>query len=284
MPDFSSKITECYDALTRSQKTVADYYLEMDHAEIFAFGTLEDIAMDIGVSTTTIIRFARQLGYNGYSDMQKAIQNSLMDKVSLPERLIPSTGKIEQDQLLMNTMQNDISDITTTLTNISQTDLSKAVEEISSARRVIVLGMRSSFALAHYTTSRMGQIRPNVRLVQSAGMIYPEELIGCNEQDVCIAFLFPRYSKTAANLILWLRKRGVRIVLFTSNNFKAIRNYGDIFLPCSVGGISFKNSFVAPLCLINYIAAAIVALDHPRAVETLQQTEEFLNKGYHLGL
>lgn len=123
-----------------------------------------------------------------------------------------------------------------------------------------------------------------MRLVQSAGMIYPEELIGCNKQDVCIAFLFPRYSKTAANLILWLRKYGVRIILFTNQNSKAIQSYGDIFLPCIVGGISFKNSFAAPICLINYIAAGIVSLDHPRAVETLQQTEEFLNKGYHLGL
>jgi DNA-binding MurR/RpiR family transcriptional regulator len=144
--------------------------------------------------------------------------------------------------------------------------------------------MRSSFALAHYMTSRLGQIRPNVRLIQSAGMIYPEELIGCNGQDVCIAFLFPRYSKTAANLILWLRKRGVRIILFTSQNYSAIRTYGDIFLPCSVRGVSFKNSFAAPICLINYISAAIALLDRSRAIETLQQTEEFLNKGYHLGL
>jgi len=115
-------------------------------------------------------------------------------------------------------------------------------------------------------------------------MLYPEELIGCNEQDVCIAFLFPRYSKTAVNLILWLRKRGVRIILFTSQNYSAIRNYGDIFLPCSVTGISFKNSFATPICLINYISAAIALLEKPRSIETLQQTEEFLTKGYHLGL
>ncbi len=282
MPDFSSKINECFDDLTRSQKTVAEFFLE--DSDTFAFSTLEDVAMKIGVSTTTIIRFARMLGYAGYSDMQKDIQNSLMDKVSLPERLIYTTDIIEQDQLLADTMQNDIADITSTLTNISHKDLSSAIDKISNAGNVYILGMRSSFALAHYMTSRLGQIRPNVRLIQSAGMIYPEELIGCNGLDVCIAFLFPRYSKTAANLILWLRKRGVRIILFTSQNYSAIRNYGDIFLPCSVGGVSYKNSFAAPICLINYIAAAIAVLDHSRAVETLQQTEDFLNKGYHLGL
>jgi len=116
----------------------------------------------------------------------------------------------------MDTMQNNIADITTTLTNISHEDLSSALDELSNARNVFVIGMRSSFALSHYMTSRLGQIRPNVRLIQSAGMLYPEELVGCNEQDVCIVFIFPRYSKTSVNLILWLRKRGVRIILFTS--------------------------------------------------------------------
>jgi len=282
MSAFSIKITDCFDRLTRSQKTVANYYLE--NPDEIVFCTLEDIAMKIGVSTTTIIRFARILGYSGYSDMQKNIQTSLLEKVSLPERLTLSSDTVPQDQLLMKTMQNDISDITATMTNISQSDLADAIKEISSARSVYILGMRSSFSLAHYMTSRLGQIRPNVRLIQSIGMIYPEELIGCNEQDICISFLFPRYSKTTANLILWLRKRGVRIILFTGQSISAISNYGDIFLPCSVGSISFKNSFAAPICLINYITTAITLLDHSRAVETLQEMEDFLNKGYYLGL
>ncbi len=282
MSTFSSKITECFDRLTRSQKTVANYYLE--NPDEIVFCTLEDIAMKIGVSTTTIIRFARILGYNGYSDMQKNIQTSLLEKVGLPERLTLSSDTVPQDQLLMKTMRNDISDITTTMTNISQNDLAEAIKEISNARSVYILGMRSSFSLAHYMTSRLAQIRPSVRLIQSVGMIYPEELIGCNEKDICISFLFPRYSKTTANLILWLRKRGVRIILFTGQNISAISNYGDIFLPCCVDGISFKNSFAAPICLINYITAAITLLDHSRAIDTLKEMEEFLNKGYYLGL
>ena len=282
MSDFSNKITERFNNLTHSQKTVANYFL--DNPDKFAFSTLDDMAMKIGVSTTTIIRFARMMGYTGYSDMQKEVQKGLVTKVSLPDRLIMKSDSGTQDQLLMDTMQNDIADITTTMTQISQADLSESIDQISGARNVYILGMRSSFALAHYMTSRLGQIRPNVKLVQSVGMIFPEELIGCNDQDVCIAFLFPRYSKTTANLILWLRKRKVKIILFTGQNISDIHNYGDIFLPCSVGGISFKNSFAAPICLINYIAAVIAQLDHSRAIGTLKEMEDFLNKGYYLGL
>ena len=282
MSDFSNKVAERFNDFTYSQKTVANYFI--DNPDKFAFSTLDDVAMKIGVSTTTIIRFARMMGYNGYSDMQKEVQKGLVTKVSLPDRLIKKSGTGTPDQLLMDTMQNDIADITTTMGKISHNDLSVSINEINNARNVYVLGMRSSFALAHYMTSRLGQLRPSVKLVQSVGMIFPEELIGCNEKDVCVAFLFPRYSKTTANLILWLRKRNVKVILFTGQNISDINNYGDIFLPCSVGGISFKNSYVAPMCLINYIAAAIAQLDHSRAVDTLKEMEDFLNKGYYLGL
>ncbi len=282
MSDFTNKIAERFNDLTPSQKTVANYFI--DNPSKFAFSTLEEIAMKIEVSTTTIIRFARMMGYNGYTEMQKECQKSLVTKVSLPDRLLRKSEGGKPDQLLMDTMQNNIADITTTISQISPEDLTKATESISNARNVYVLGMRSSFSLAHYMLTRVGQIRPNVRLVQSVGMIFPEELIGCNEQDVAIVFFFPRYSKTTANLILWLRKRNVKIILFTGQNISDVADYGDVFLPCSVGGISYKNSYVAPMCLIDYMAASIAQSNHQRALETLKEMEEFLNKGYYLGL
>lgn len=114
-------------------------------------------------------------------------------------------------------------------------------------------------------------------------MIFPEELVGSGSEDICIAFLFPRFSKTTANLIMWLRGMGARVILFTSQNYTPVQSYGDIIIPCRVKGISFKNSFTGPLCVINYLAAA-VALENPDSIATLQQAEEFLKKGYYLGL
>lgn len=281
MSKYSHKITEAFPSLTHSQKTVADFVLQ--HLDVMAFTTLDDVAMKIGVSTTTIIRFARMLGYSGYSDMQKDIQSEIMDKVSLPERLSNAKENTSVDNLMAETMQNDIDNITRTISSLSNDLLKQTVSEILNAKNVYVLGMRSSFALAHYTASRLGQIRPHVRLVQSVGMIFPEELVGSNNGDICIAFMFPRYSKTTANLIIWLKSMGVRVILLTSPNYVTVQNYGDIILPCHVRGNSFKNSYTAPMCIINYLAAA-AAVENPSAMETLQQTEEFLNKGYYLGL
>ena len=282
MLNFSGKVTDMLSSLTHSQKIVADYVIE--HMDMIAFTTLDDVAMKIGVSTTTIIRFARMLGYSGYSDMQKDIQCVIMDKVSLPERLTSTKESANLDKLLVETMQNDITNITETVGSLSDETLRDVIAAIQNSRNVYVLGMRSSFALAHYTTSRLGQVRPNVRLIQSVGMIFPEEMVGSSKEDICIAFLFPRYSKTASNLIMWMKNRGVRIVLFTSPSYGSVQSFGDIILPCHVKGNAFKNSYTAPMCVINYLAATVALQDSATAVETLQQTEEFLSKGYYLGL
>lgn len=282
MSDFLNKISEKYDLLTHSQKTVATYVL--DNLDTIAFYTLEDIAYKIGVSTTTIIRFARILGFNGYSDMQKEIQSVIRNKITLPERLSASTSHTTQDKLFTDSFKNDISNINSTLKMLSENDLKLTVDSIVNASNIYIIGMRSSFALAHYTASRLGQIKTNVRLMQSIGMFYPEEMVGAKPGDVCIAFLFPRYSKTAANIVSWFKKKGITVILITSQSHVAVNSYADIILPCNVSGISFKNSFAAPMCLINYIAAAVAFNNYDEAMKTLKQTEDILSQGYYLGL
>ncbi|MGI6778602.1 MAG: MurR/RpiR family transcriptional regulator [Acetivibrionales bacterium] len=282
MSDFLNKVSEKFDMLTHSQKTVAAYVL--DNLDTIAFNTLEDIAYKIGVSTTTIIRFARILGFNGYSDMQKEIQTVIRNKVTLPERLSVATTHTTKDKLLTDCFKNDIMNINRTLKMLSEDNLSVVVDSIANAGNIYIVGMRSSFALAHYTASRLGQIKENVRLIQSVGMIYPEEIVGAKAGDICIAFLFPRYSKTTANIVSWFKKKGIKVILITSQSHVAVDSYADIILPCDVSGISYKNSFVAPMCLINYIAAAVALNNYDESIKTLKQTEDILSQGYYLGL
>jgi len=281
MANFFDKISQNFESFTHSQKKVANYV--MDNHNNIAFNTLEEVAEKIGVSTTTVIRFTRELGYSGYSDMQKDIQSTIMNKVSLPERLT-EVIEIPKNQLLKDSFSNDIQNIQDTLAMLSEETLEDAVSSISAARKIYILGMRSSFSLAYYLTSRLGQIKNNVSLIQSAGMMYPEEIVSAEPGDVCIAYLFPRYSKTTAKILSWLKKNGVKIVLFTSLNESSVHGYGDIILPCAVSGISFKNSYTAPLCLTNYIFSALATSDYEGSKKTLERTEEILSQGFYLGL
>ena len=281
MVDCVTRIMQKMNKFTYSQKIIANYIIE--NLEVIAFNTLENLSANIGVSTTTIVRFSRSIGYDGYSNLQKDIQSSIIAKASLPERLNQIADK-QKNNLLSDSFANDIKNIQETLTYLSEDSLREALAAISSARNVYILGMRSSFSLAFYMASRLGQIRDNIRLIQSVGMLFPEEIVGAGNGDVCITYFFPRYSKSSAVILSWLKKHGVKVILFTSMHAATVKVYGDIILPCSVNGILLKNSYAAPLCLNNYIIAELSCRDIGRSKEVLERTEEILNQGYYLGL
>ena len=148
MIDFGSKVNERYSEFTHSQKMVAGYL--MDHPDVAAFCSLQELSERIGVSTTTVIRFARMLDYSGYSDMQKDFQNNIQNKTALPERLENSGGTIPANQLLTKSFALDIQNIQETLSAQNDQDLEAAVNLIASSNKTYIFGMRSSYAMAHY--------------------------------------------------------------------------------------------------------------------------------------
>ena len=215
--------------------------------------------------------------------MQRDIQEELKQKESLPGRLA-DMPPISDNHLLRESFENDMKNIRKTLEVQKDDDLRAAIEIISGAKNIYVLGMRSSFAVAHYMASQLGEIKKHVNLIQSIGMIYPEEIVGAGEGDVCIAYLFPRYSKVAATMISWLREHGAKVVLITSMNYSAVSSYGDVILPCAISSVTYKNSFAAPLCLTNYLIAALTKQNYDEAKEVLSRTESILAQGYYLGI
>ena len=280
---FFSKVNEKYNDMTHAQKTVANYV--GDHPDDIAFCTLETLAAKINVGTTTVIRFARAMGYSGFSDMQDEVKREMQIKSTLPERLdnlVSSRGG--EDLTLQSCFAADMDNLHQTLNGLDPQELKKAVDMISGANRIYILGMRSSFSLAHYLTSCLGEIKRNVSFVQSTGMIYPEEVVSAGEGDVCIAYVFPRYSKTALNILAWMRSYGVKVILFTSMNDLPIKSYGDVCFNCAINSISCKNSLTAPMCLTNYIVAELANQNYEEAHEVLSRTEELLSTGFYLGI
>ena len=281
---FYSKVNEKYNDMTHAQKTVANYVGE--HPDDVAFCTLEALAAKINVSTTTVIRFARAMGYSGFSDMQDEVKREMQIKSTLPERLdnLVSNRSGGEDLTLQSCFATDMDNLHQTLNGLDPQELKKAVDLISGANRIYILGMRSSFSLAHYLTSRLGEIKRNVSFVQSTGMIYPEEVVSAGEGDVCIAYVFPRYSKTALNILAWMRSYGVKVILFTSMSDLPIKSYGDVCFNCAINSISCKNSLTAPMCLTNYLVAELANQNYDEAHDVLSRTEELLSTGFYLGI
>ena len=102
--------------------------------------------------------------------------------------------------------------------------------------------------------------------------------------DVCVAYMFPRYCKTATTILSWFRSCGVKIILITSQNITSVTNYGDIILPCTVSSVYYKNSYAAPLCLTNFLIAALAQASPEESRAMLERTENILSQGFYLGL
>jgi len=281
MSGILKRISDKYSTLTDAQMVIANYI--SDNVYVIAFDPLDKLAMKIGVSTTTVIRVARALDYGGFSDMQHDIQDNIKGKDSLPERFSALHGQINQNRLLLDTFQADIDNLNQTLAELSEEQLRYAVNSIVHAKQIYILGMRSSFSLAYMMFSRLGQVKKGVRLLHGMGMTFPEEINGMKKGDLCIAFLFPRYSKITPTLLSWMKKQGITILLITARNYAPVKAYGDIILPCATQSTSYKSSSVAPFSLINYLVAA-VSMEDEGAKDALVTTEEMLRQGYYLGL
>ena len=203
--------------------------------------TLEKLAAKAGVSTTTVIRFSPPLGYSGYSEMQEDIKKEIQTKGSLPDRL-ERAAAVSDNDLLSDTFTTDINNLNQTFAGLQPDELEAAIRLISGAKNIYVLGMRSSFSLAHYMVSRLGEIKKNVHFVQLTGLIYPEEIVSADVGDVCIAYIFALFRRGHQHPA-WMRSRGVKIVLIVQQQSPRaqLRRY-----LLAARSAACKNSLTAP--------------------------------------
>lgn len=277
MSNILALIEEKSADMTPSLKIVAKYM--QNNIDDIAFDTLENVASKISVSTTSVIRFARFLGFDGFSTMQKDIQSGLQEHLRLPNRLENTIGKMKKDSLLMESYQNDINNINQTMKNISEETMTKAENLIIKASSISILGLRASFALAHYMYSRLSQIKSNAFLIQPISEMYIEDIAKLSSKDVCICYLFPRYTASCITLLKLLHKRKVPIVLITDQYNSYVKDYAAVILHCDVTGVSFKNTFAAPLALTNCLTASIANKNYKEAKTMLNELETLITDG-----
>ena len=249
-------INDNYDSMSKVYRRIADYI--KDKSSSLAFVRLEDLAEQIGVSTTSVIRFVRLLGYSGYSALQKEIQNDIMKKVSLPERLDDAIKHVKQDSLLNDVYKTSVENLQATMDAFDPATFQSATRTIIEAKRLYVLGSRTTFGLAHYLVSNLCFLHNNVQFLSGIGGLYPEEILNIGKGDVCISFMFPRYQKMMSNMLSWMKKHGAKVILFTSISYEPIRNLGDIFLCSKTQRLAAKDSFLSTVFLIECLLTSVM--------------------------
>ena len=269
MTETLQRIQDQYSSMTGSHQKVARFVL--DHPNDAAFLNLDDTARLAQVSTTSVIRFARQMGFGGFREFQRQMQREVKSRVTVPERFSQAYNDIPKDQLMLRTVKNDIENIRQTMNELPEQVFQQAVAQLSGAHRVHLAGMRESYALAHYAYTRLFALRPNVSLFTADYGEMVEQVLGVGEDDVVLYFLFNRYTGSSVEILRELHDMGTKVILITDADWGELAGLAQWVLPCYVQGVSLKNTSAAPICLINCLANALAASDFDRSMYHLSQ-------------
>lgn len=263
------KIEEEYKDLSKGHKKVAKYIAE--HYDRAAFMTASKLGETVGISESTVVRFATELGFNGYPELQKAIQEMIRSKLTAVQRMDVTAIRIGDD-ILTNELLSDAEMIRDTIEQTSHEDFNKAVENINKAKKIYILGVRSSAPLASFLAYYFNLIFDNVVIVDttSESEIF-EQTFRIGEGDVCIAISFPRYSRQIINAIKFISDRGAKVIAITDSNHSPMAPYASNLLIAKSNIASVVDSLVAPLSLIN---ALIVAVSLSRREEVAKNFDE----------
>lgn len=260
-------IEEKRSGFSKGQRLIADYIL--NHYEKAAYMTASRLGHTVGVSESTVVRFAFELGYDGYPHMQRQLQEMIKHKLTAVQRIEVADEQIGSGEVLDKVLNLDIEKIRQTLEDTDREAFNGAVNAIVGARTVYVQGARSAATLARFIAFYFQLIFPDVRLIHTTSSTETfEQILRVNEQDAMIGISFPRYSTRTVSALQYAKSQGAKVIAITDSADSPLAQVSDYFLQASSDMASFVDSLVAPLSLIN---ALIVAVGLKKS-EELKQT------------
>ncbi len=254
--DLIQRIRKSMPRLSKGQKLIANYILE--HYEKAVFLTAAKLGTIVGVSESTVVRFANELGYDGYPKFQQALEELVKSKLTAMQRLEVTTDRIDTRHVLKSVLQTDEEKIRYTLENIDEAIFEKAVDEIIKAKTIYILGVRSCAGLATFLGFYLNIIFDNVKVVNTNSISEMFEIIHrIDKDDVIIGLSFPRYSKRILKALEFAQTRQAKVIAITDSKLSPIARYATHTLIGRSEMVSFVDSLVAPLSIINAIIVAI---------------------------
>lgn len=275
--DLLNVIRDGMASFSKGQRLIATYILE--HYEKAAYLTASRLGVLVGVSESTVVRFAIELGFEGYPEFQRALQKMIRSRLTSFQRMEVTNSLIGEGELPDKVLLSDIEKIRRTLENIDRTSFERAVDAIVSAKQIYILGVRSSSSLAGFLNYNFRMIFDNVRFVQTtSGSEMFEQLMPMEKGDVMIAISFPRYSNRIINAVEYARSREANVVALTDSDLSPIAAYADELLIAQSDMVSFVDSLVAPLSVINAMIVAIARKKQDEVSDRLRALEEVWDK------
>ena len=267
------RIEDRYAKMSKGQKRLADYVRENYDKAVFL--TAAKLGETVGVSESTVVRFAIQLGYKGYPGFQKALEELVRTKLNSIQRMEVTYGRISQSEILETVLHSDIEKIKQTLDVIDHKAFNLAIDTILNARKIYVIGIRSCAPLASFFSFYLNLVCDNVTPVttNSSSEIF-EQLIRIGEEDVIVGISFPRYSMRTLKALEFASNRKAKVITLTDSVHSPMNLYSSCNLIARSDMASIVDSLVAPLSVINSLIVALCMKKQKEVVATLETLED----------
>ena len=257
---------------SKGQKRIAAYIL--DNYDKAAFMTASRLGQLTGVSESTVVRFASEMGYDGYPGMRKAIQDTIRSRLTSVQRIEVARETRDEENVLESVLMADIDKLHITLEECSRASFNAAVERIVGARHIYIVGMRSSTCLANFLGFYLNLLLENVHIIQDTAVseVY-EQIIRIREGDVFIGISYPRYSSRTVRAMKFAKESGAHVIGITDGETSPFVGVADTLLYAKSDMVSFLDSLVAPLSLINALIVSVGLQSKENISETFKRLE-----------
>ncbi|MDD6811611.1 MAG: MurR/RpiR family transcriptional regulator [Lachnospiraceae bacterium] len=263
--DIITRINEHYGKMSKSQKAIASFI--SDHYDKAVFMTAAKLGETVGVSESTVVRFASFIGYNGYPEFQKDLEEWVQNKINSVQKIGAKYGQSTQSEILTSVLNADIEKIKDTIDNLDSVAFETAVDIILNAQNVYVMGVRSCEPLADFLHFYLNMIRGNVTLLRTTSVSETfEQMIRINKNDAIIGISFPRYSMRTLKAMEFANDRNAKVITITDTVHSPMNLYSSCNLLARSDMVSIVDSLVAPLSLINALVVAM-CLKRPEDVK-----------------
>lgn len=280
--DVITRINDYVSKMSKSQKMIAAFIY--DHYDQAVFMTAAKLGETVGVSESTVVRFASSIGYNGYPEFQKDLEEWVQNKINSVQRIGVKYGQSTQSEILTSVLNADIEKINDTIQHLDPVAFETAVNIILDARNVYIMGIRSCAPLADFLHFYLNMIRGNVMLLRTTSVSETfEQMIRIDEKDAIIGISFPRYSMRTLKAMEYANDRNAKVITITDTVHSPMNLYSSCNLLARSDMVSIVDSLVAPLSLINALVVAL-CLKRPEEVKRNLRDLEYAWNNYQVYL
>ena len=270
--DILARLSKESSGFSKGQRRIAQYVLE--NYDKAAFMTAGKLGKTVGVSESTVVRFASELGYDGYPGMRKALQEMIRSRLTSVQRIEVAREMMDEENILSAVLTADMEKLQVTLDECDKASFNQAVETILNANHIYIVGMRSSTCLANFLGFYLNLLHENVHIIQDTAVseVY-EQIIRIKEDDVFIGITYPRYSSRTAKAMNYAKRCGAKCIGITDGENSPFFGVADTLICAKSDMVSFLDSLVAPLSLINALIVSVGVRSKENISETFKRLE-----------